>query len=288
MPLQGLAALRLVRGMHRIGIGRQRHLRVDDHLLSARQVQYHIGTQVVARLILQVGLDVIVLPFDQVRMVEDRREDHLAHIALNLRVSLQGVGQIRSLVGNLAVELHQPVELVPQRPVTLHIVAVDILNPLPELRNILPKRLQKHLHSLTVGLLELPALLLEYVARHVAELFAHGLLHLFRLLLPPFAILDRRTLQLGNPRLERLDTDLTPVRLGLHTPALLGEGHDPRLRLRQPAVELTDLPCRHLAFGSHLTPQPPRLAAQHDRNGQQQHYYKRKEYDNGDIHGDKG
>ena len=93
---------------------------------------------------------------------------------------------------------------------------------------------------------------------------------------------------LGNPRLERLDTNLPPVRLGLHTPALLGEGHDPRLRLRQPAVKLTDLPRRFLALGCHLSPQPPRLAAQHDRNGQQQHYYKRKKYDNGDIHGDKG
>ena len=67
------------------------------------QPQHHVGAAVVPRLVLDVELRLVVHAADEVRTVENRFENHLAPVALHLRVALQRVGQIGGLGGDAAL-----------------------------------------------------------------------------------------------------------------------------------------------------------------------------------------
>lgn len=122
--------------------GRQRDLRVDDDAFSLGQPQHHVGTAVVAFAVLDVELRLVVDAADEARMVEDGFENHLAPVALHLRIALQGVGQICRLGRDAAVELHEVLQLVVQRAALLVLVAVDALDPLAEFGDVLLEGLE--------------------------------------------------------------------------------------------------------------------------------------------------
>ena len=98
-------------GRRALGIGhvsRQRNLRVDDDPLALGQLQDHVGTQVVALLVLQVVLRLVVDALGQMRTVENRLEKHLAPVALHFRVAFQRAGQVVGLLGHAQVRLAEP------------------------------------------------------------------------------------------------------------------------------------------------------------------------------------
>lgn len=186
-------ALALGRGV--VDEGRQRDLRVDYDALPLGQPQHHVGAAVVPRLVLDVELRLIVHAADEVRTVENRFENHLAPVALHLRVALQRVGQIGGLGGDAAVELHEVLQLVVQRAALLVLVAVDALDPLAELGDILLEGLEQQVERFLVGLPEAARLLAQHLVGQVLELEAEPLLALLALGLLGGALLGRAAAQ---------------------------------------------------------------------------------------------
>ena len=92
--------------------------------------------------------------FGQGRVVEDRFEQHLAPVALHLRIAFQGVGQVPGLGGDRLVEFHQALEFRFQFAALGGLRGVDLLDALAEIDDILPERLQKDVDRLLVRLLE--------------------------------------------------------------------------------------------------------------------------------------
>ena len=227
VPGQVLRPRSLVLGARAVDEGRERHLRVDDDPFPLGQVEDHVGPQVVARSVLEVVLRVVVHPFDEVRVVENRLQNHLAPVALDLRIALERVGQIGGLGRDAAVQLHQVAQLVLQRAALLGLRRVDLLHPLAELRDVLPERLQQQIHRLAVGLFELLRLLAQNLGRQRLELQPQRLLLLFAPGLFGFALLgaagaERRDLGLRCGFRGRQFPFQGDARLGLSEHALLG------------------------------------------------------------------
>lgn len=116
---------------------------------------------------------------DQVRIVEDRFEDHLAPVALHFGIALERVGQVGRFGGDAAIEFHQAFKLVAQRPPLFVLGGVDLLDPLAELHDVIPERFQQHVERFAVGLLESARLFAQNVIGEVLELGPESLLHLF-------------------------------------------------------------------------------------------------------------
>lgn len=111
-----LAPGRLVLGPDISDECRERHLRVDDDPFAFGQIKHHVGPQVVSRLVLDIELRIVMYAPDQIRIVEDRFEDHLAPVALHFGIALERVGQVGRFGGDAAIEFHQAFKLVAQRP----------------------------------------------------------------------------------------------------------------------------------------------------------------------------
>ena len=90
------------------GVGRQRYLRVDDHLFVAGQQKHHVGAHVGALLGAEVFLHAEVDPFLQAGTFEQGFEDHFAPVALRLAVAAQGGGQVVGLAAHLVARFVQP------------------------------------------------------------------------------------------------------------------------------------------------------------------------------------
>ena len=85
----------------------ERHLRVDNNILSARQAHNHIGTHVAALIYGHCALHLVVDALRQARVVKDGLKNSLTPIALHLRVALQCIGKVGGLGGDLRIEFHQ-------------------------------------------------------------------------------------------------------------------------------------------------------------------------------------
>ena len=266
-----------------VQISRQRHLRVDDHALAVGQVQDHIGAQVVALLIFEIGLHHIVLALDQIRVVENRRQDHLAHIALHLRIATNGLGQVVGFVGDAAVKIHQVFELIFQCAVTFDIVAVNRLDTQTKICNIIAEWLEQLFDRLRIGLAEHAALLLQNIVRQVAELLLHCLLHLLHLgllllgrgtllLTLLFALLFERSLLIYQAGFECLDTHRATLCLGLHLALLGRQFQNATLQLLGTCRHLVSIATSRIALGHSLGTREAQLTSRVDQSRQKQHY----------------
>ena len=139
-------------------------------------MQHHVGPQVAPRLVPEIDLRMVMHPLNQIRPVENRLQNHLPPVALHLRVAPQGVGQVSRLGRDAAVELHQVPQLVFQGSPLLVLGRVDAFDPLAELGDIIPERLEQDIEGLLVGLLEPARLFVHDFVREAAELQAHRLL----------------------------------------------------------------------------------------------------------------
>ena len=126
----------------------------------------------------------------QVRIVENRIEDHLAPVALHLGISLEGVGQVGRLGRDAPVQLHEVLQLALQFAVLLAFGRVNLLDAGAEVGDILLEGFQQQIERLAVSLFELFGLLAQNVVGKVAELHAQQLFGLLPLGLglPDFAI----------------------------------------------------------------------------------------------------
>ena len=174
-----LAPGRLVLGPDVSDECRERHLRVDNDPFAFGQIKHHVGPQVVSRFVLDIELRIVMYAPDQVRIVEDRFEDHLAPVALHFGIALERVGQVGRFGGDAAIEFHQPFELVAQRPPLFVLGGVDLLDPLAELHDVIPERFQQHVERFAVGFLESARLFAQNVIGEVLELGPESFLHLF-------------------------------------------------------------------------------------------------------------
>ena len=224
-----------------------------------------------------------MLALDQIRVVENRRQDHLTHIALHLRVATNGLGQVVGFVGDAAVEIHQVFELVFQCAVALDIVAVDRLDTQTKIRNIIAERLEQLLDRLRIGLAEHATLLLQNIVRQIAKLLLHRLLHLLHfgllllgrgtlLLTLLLAFLLERTMLIRQAGFECLDTHRTALRLGLYL-ALLGRQFDNAiLQLLGTCRHLVSIATSRIALGHSLGTRESQLTSRVDQSRQKQHY----------------
>ena len=114
-------------------------------------------------------------PFDEVRIAEDRFEDHLAPIALHLRVAFQRVGEVGGLGRDAAVELHEVAEFVLERSPLFVFGGVDRLHTFAELRDVVLERFEQQVERCFVRLAESARLLAQNVVRQIAELRAQQL-----------------------------------------------------------------------------------------------------------------
>ena len=131
---------------------------------------------------------------DKVRIVENRRQDHLAPVALYLGISFEGVGQIGRLGRDAAVELHEVLQFALQLAVLLAFGRIDLLDARAEIGDILFERFQQQVERFAVRLLEMARLLAQNIVGEVAELHAQQLLGLLPL---GFALPDLAFQRLG-------------------------------------------------------------------------------------------
>lgn len=183
--------------------GRERDFRVDDDVLLLGQVQHHVGPQVAPLLVLDVVLRLVVDALREGRTVEDRFEQHLAPVALHLRIAFQGVGQVPGLGGDRLVEFHQAFEFRFQLAPLGGLRGVDLLDALAEVDDVLLERFQKDVDRLPAGLLEPLRLLAQNLRREVFELQAETLFELFAFGFLGGALLGVLLFQAGDFRLGR-------------------------------------------------------------------------------------
>ena len=209
-----------------------------------------------------------MLALDEVRVVEDRGQDHLTHIALHLRIATNSLGQVVGFVGNATVELHQVFKLVFQCSVAFEIVAMDRLDSQLKIGNIVAERFEQLLDRLRVGLTEHAALLLQNIACQVAELLLHNLLQLLLLgtlllgchtllLALLLALLFECSLLIRQTCFESLDTHRTTLRLGLRLALCCGQLDDTLLQLLSTCRLLVCLTTCYLALGRSLGTRQP-------------------------------
>ena len=141
-------------------------------------MQHHVRTQVAALVVLDVVLRLVVDALRERRAVEDRLQQHLAPVALHLRVAFQCVGQVPGVGRDVLVQLHEAFELVFQLAALFVLVGVDALDPFAELGDVLAEGFQQEVQRLLVRLLELPRLLAEDLRGEVFEFQAEALLQL--------------------------------------------------------------------------------------------------------------
>ena len=166
-----------VGGFGVLGVGGERHLRVDDHLLVAGQVEYHVGADVVPLFGAKILLDVEVDAAFQTRTLEQRLEDHLAPVTLCLTVAAQGGGQVVGLAAHLVAHLVEPFDLGFE-----HFALGGLLfNPLAEPFDVLAQRTEQLADVLLVGVGETAGLLLQNVVGQVAEVVGKLFLQLLPL-----------------------------------------------------------------------------------------------------------
>ena len=162
------------------GIGhesRQRDLRIDDDLFLFGEVQHDVGPQVAPLLVLDVVLRLVMDPLGEGRVVEDRFEQHLAPVALHLRIALQRLREVLRLGRDVAVELHQGLQLAPLRGLR----GVDLLDALAEVCDVVAEGFEHEVDRLAACLPEMLRLLAEDLRREVLELGAEALLGCFAL-----------------------------------------------------------------------------------------------------------
>ena len=159
----------------------ERNLRVDDDVLLFGQVQHYVGAQVAALLVLDVVLGLVMYAFDECRAVEDRFEQHLAPVALHLRVAFQRVGEVGRLGRDTAVQLHEVFQLGFQLAPLRGLRGVDLFDPLAEVGDVVAEGFQQTVDLLLTGLAEAHRVFAQNFGREVFELRPEGLLQLFAL-----------------------------------------------------------------------------------------------------------
>ncbi len=115
MPADGLHVLAQGGGagvvvlprLERAGVGRERHLRVDDEAAPLGQQNEHVGPQVRAVGQAHVRLRLVFLAAAQPRLFEHAGEDDLAPVALCLAVALERAGEAARLTADALGPLHE-------------------------------------------------------------------------------------------------------------------------------------------------------------------------------------
>ena len=164
--------------IHILLVGHQRHLRVDDGILSLRVVQYHVGLHLLASLVMlhgtsqfvaQTGLHLVVYALGQSLRCKQVAQYYLAHVSAHLVVAAQHIGQALSLLTQLLCLLHHHQHLLSERcrmGSTLLLVVVD---GLLHIGYRILQRLSDARHGLGVRLLKLRSALLKQLLCHILE-----------------------------------------------------------------------------------------------------------------------
>ena len=139
-------------------------------------MQHHVGPQVASFLVLDVVLRLVVDAFGQGRVVEDRFEQHLAPVALHLRVAFECLREVLRLGRNVLVEFHEPFELGPQFAALRGLRGIDLLDTPPEVGDVVPEGFEQQVDRLPARLAEMLRLLAQDLRGEVPELRAEPLL----------------------------------------------------------------------------------------------------------------
>ncbi len=226
-------ARRLILGVDVLQVGGERGLGVDHQMAPLGQVDQRIGASL-AGLGGKAPLALVVLTGAQAGAVEHVLQHQLAPVALDLLLPLERLGQLRSLVGDIAIELLQVLELGGQAGALGRLLMVQGLDLLAKALDLLLEGLEQPLQVALGERREGPTLLLQQLVGQVFELhleLALALLHPLKLAGEVSLLLLQAGSQLAMGLLERI--------VGLAEALEL-----PRLGLVRLALGL------HLAFGN--------------------------------------
>ena len=184
-----------------IGVSREGNLGVDHHASALRESDDDIRTEVLAILILGVLLDEELLILAQTTVFENRLQDHLSPVALQLAVALERLGQVGGIGTNLRgllleggdglllfllEELHRSLESALQFLLVYFVLGLAVFHRFLEVGELLLDRFQKLVHLQAVVLLERRLLGSELLSGSLLLLGSHSLhllsqsLHLLR------------------------------------------------------------------------------------------------------------
>ena len=177
--------------IHIFLVSHERHLRVDDSILSLRIVQDHIGLHLLARLVVlqgaphfvaQTSLNLVVSTLRKSLTGQKIAQDNLPHVTTHLIVAPEHIGQALSPLTQLLGLLHHLQHLLTERGrvgCTLFLVLAD---GLLHIRDGILQGLRDTRHRLCVRLFQFRGTALEHLLCHVHKLCITLLLLLLLLL----------------------------------------------------------------------------------------------------------
>ena len=188
--LQILLPLLIGLSSYGIGVSRERHLRVNHHTPTLRELHHHIRAEVVASIILHVLLHEIFFVLMQSTRFEQRLQHHLAPVALGFVLAFQRLGQVHGIVADtlslltqradrFALYLLKTVHQVDESLFQLRLVHLTAratrIHRLLERLKLLLHRFQQFVQLLAVGFLQGTLALSQLLGSGTLHLLAHGL-----------------------------------------------------------------------------------------------------------------
>ena len=186
-------------GIHVFLVGHERHLRIDDGILSLRIVEDHVGLHLLARLVIlqraphlvaQPCLHLIVDTLRESLTGQQVTEDDLTHVAAHLIVATQHVSQSLRLLTKLLGLLHHLQHLFTERSRVGRTLLLGLIDSLLHVGDGILQGLGDTRHRLRVLLLQFRGTGLHQLLRHVLQLLAGRTELLLELLVAPFQFLS--------------------------------------------------------------------------------------------------
>ena len=150
-------------------VGGQRHLGIDDNVAPLGQMHDHIRARAPAGVVGQRHLGLVAAAFLQSRRFEHAFEHHLAPSALRLRIALERAREIDRVLADTLVEIFQGGDFGLQRTAILVLLVVNLVHALAEFADLLTQRIEQYTEIGLVLFGQLPALLVEQLARQQIE-----------------------------------------------------------------------------------------------------------------------
>ena len=211
MFLQGTLLLLGGLGIHVALVGHERHLRVDDGILSLWIVQNDVGLHLATRLVVlqrtphlvaQTGLHLVMDTLGESLRRQQVAKNDFTHVAANLVVATQHVGQSLGLLAHLAARFHHQAQLFLQRCRLGCMVLGVVADGLSHFADGLLQGLRDVVYALLILFIQVTGLCLGQQHTHVVQLVLGGFHHVYlRLLLSQFH---------HQPRLLRVHHEVDP------------------------------------------------------------------------------
>ncbi len=116
------------------------------------------------------ALGIILHPFAQTGLFQYPLQNQFTPVALNLLVALERPGQVGCLFGNLTVQVLQRFDFTAQRLTVPGFRGVHVLNPLPEILQLIPEGIEQGIQAGAGLLAEALVFLVENLVGKIFEL----------------------------------------------------------------------------------------------------------------------